>query len=318
MFNASRWIEACIKGLLVQTHPDLEIFCIDDASEDDSYERVVDRFGDDGRLCIVKLARNVGPFQISNWVGGRLARGRRIAWQDADNVSHPTRIEAQMRWMSRERYEICGTCVHHFFPPDLEPHWPPREPVRIDDRLHELVSFIGVRRAHDTETETETDSTAAWQRAWRRNEIDAERAAERGLDLRAFERRLRGEHSMHGSQMVDTALFRELGGFEGRTKLGEDTLFDWRVSRFHDFGNLPHVLSSKRSHADSLMSRADTGLRSAARLRYREQKARRQERIDAELARGNVDRARELCLETLHSAEIVIDRVHTRLDVALP
>lgn len=84
MYNASRWIEACLKGLFAQTHRNLEIFCVDDCSEDDTYGRVVDHFGRDGRLCVVRLARNVGPFsnqQLGSWLTGertedRLARRR--------------------------------------------------------------------------------------------------------------------------------------------------------------------------------------------------------------------------------------------------
>jgi len=67
MRNAGKWIELCLKGILGQTHANLEIFCIDDCSSDDSYERVVRRFGADGRLGVVRLKRRVGPYQIKNW-----------------------------------------------------------------------------------------------------------------------------------------------------------------------------------------------------------------------------------------------------------
>jgi hypothetical protein len=130
-------------------------------------------------------------------------------------------------------------------------------------------------------------------------------------------RHLTKDSCLHGSQMVEREMFREFGGFYGRTKLGEDTEFDWRVSRFHDIGNLPRVLCSKRSHGDSLMRHPTTGMESPARRQYRELKNAKQEQIARELNDGNTIRARELCTETLYHAEIQIDRAHVGFDIAL-
>lgn len=315
MYNASRWIAACLKGLLAQTHRNLEIFCVDDCSQDDTYARVVEQFGRDGRVCVVRLARNVGPFQISNWAAGSLARGRRIAWQDADNVSHPARIEAQCRWMAQQRYRITGTCVHHFFPPGIEPFWPQIPPAEADGMLHELIVYLSGRRTRASDGGGR-GSSEDWERAWRRNELDAARMAETGLVVPAFAS-LGRSACMHGSQMVDTELFREFGGFHGRTSLGEDTEFDWRVSRFHDIGNLPRVLSSRRSHHASLTRDPATGMESSARLEFRARMRARREEIRRELADGNISRARELCTEIMHRAEIQIDRAHCGFDIAL-
>src|SRR5262245_43338618 len=41
MFNAREWIDLCLTGVLAQAHANLEVLCVDDASTDDTYERVV-------------------------------------------------------------------------------------------------------------------------------------------------------------------------------------------------------------------------------------------------------------------------------------
>src|SRR5262249_58506866 len=109
----------CLKGLLAQTHSDLEIFCVDDGSSDDTYERVVEQFGADRRICAIKLRRNVGPYQIKNWVIGSLARGTWIALQDADDVSHPLRLATQRGWTGANGDRLSRTGARPVFPPDM-------------------------------------------------------------------------------------------------------------------------------------------------------------------------------------------------------
>jgi hypothetical protein len=314
MYNAARWIEACLKSVLAQTHRNLEVFCVDDCSDDDTYARVVDRFGADGRICVVRLARNVGPFQISNWVAGTLARGRRIAFQDADNVSHPLRIAAQCAWMSQHGYRVSGTCAHHFLPPHIKPYWPESTPVEANGMRHEVMVLISAIRAYPAEHRNHRNDD--WERAWDRNEIRAVDMSGRGEDVPAF--RCRSPNiCLHGSQMIDTELFREFGGYYGRTKLGEDSELDWRLLRFHDVGNLPRVLSSRRSHDTSLTRDPATGMKSAARLDYRARTRAMQEKVRRALGAGDIERARQLCTETLHRSEIQIDRSHCGFDIAL-
>ncbi|MEO8602250.1 MAG: glycosyltransferase family 2 protein [bacterium] len=314
MFNARRWIASCLNGLLAQTHRNLEIFCVDDCSEDDTYARVVAEFGHDGRVCAVRLARNVGPFQISNWVAGYLARGRRIAWQDADNVSHPARIATQWQWMEQHDYRISGACIHHLVPAHLKPYWPNVPPVELDGMRHEIMVYLSTRL--DAELNADEDVPAGWERRWQRNELGLADLAQRGLVASAFNY-LSLNLCNHGTQMVDTALFRELGGFFGRTKLGEDSEFDWRVSRFHRIGNVPRVLGSRRSHSESLTQTPATALGSPARRSFRSFLNTRREEITRALQDGNTAQARALCTETLHRAEIQIERAHCAFDIEL-
>jgi hypothetical protein len=315
MYRARPWIESCLKSVLAQTHRNMEIFCVDDCSDDETYEHVVERFGHDGRICVVRLARNVGPFQISNWVGGVLARGPRLAFQDADNVSHPLRFAAQRAWMAEHGYRISGTCAHHFFPAHIRPFHKEHPPVEADGRLHELVMQVSAIRAYPAEHRQYRNED--WTRAWDRNEVGAADLSERGRDVPLAFGYRSPSISLHGSQMMDTQLFRDYGGYPGRTKLGEDSGLDWRLLRFHDIGNLPRVMSSRRSHDESLTRAPATGMKSPARLLYHARMSEKFDDVRRALADGDVARAQQLCTETMHCADIEIERSHCPFDIAL-
>ena len=94
VYNTAPYLRECFDSLLGQQYRNIEVIAIDDASTDGSFETVVRAFGEDRRLTIVRLRRNVGPYRIKNWVAERVARGATIAFHDADDVSHPERLRA--------------------------------------------------------------------------------------------------------------------------------------------------------------------------------------------------------------------------------
>lgn len=277
MYNASRWIETCLKGLLAQTHANLEIFCVDDGSEDDTYERVVDQFGRDRRLCVIKLGKNVGPYQIKNWVISLLARGRLVGLQDADDISHPTRLTEQRRWMLKHDYRICGTCTHQFFTPRIKRGVGTGRQVTVDGMLHNLFFHPSLERTAEATNLRETKGTNV---------------------------------SSYCNQLMQTSLFLELGGFEGRTKVAADTDFNLRLLRFHNIGNIPKVLYSRYLHDLSLTQHSSTGWGSPQREQYRLKAHQLQEEISEALQAGDIDRLQDLCTADLFHGDIKIDQVH--------
>lgn len=90
-YNYARFIGEAIESILVQTHPISDIVVVDDGSTDET-QQVVAKFGskiryikkENGGVC---SARNVG---IEN------STGDFIAFFDADDISHPTKIEKQL------------------------------------------------------------------------------------------------------------------------------------------------------------------------------------------------------------------------------
>jgi glycosyltransferase involved in cell wall biosynthesis len=93
VFNKARFLEACFESLFVQTYTDFELIAVDDASTDDSLDRL--RALRDPRLRIIALPNNVGP-GLAAQRGIDEAVGEYIIRADADDLSLPDRIAAQV------------------------------------------------------------------------------------------------------------------------------------------------------------------------------------------------------------------------------
>jgi glycosyltransferase involved in cell wall biosynthesis len=95
-YNAAPFLADAVRSILEQTYPHFEILVIDDASTDDTWT-VAQRCADaDARVRIHRNPRNLGIAGNRNR-GVALARGKYLAWQDADDISMPTRLEKQVR-----------------------------------------------------------------------------------------------------------------------------------------------------------------------------------------------------------------------------
>lgn len=298
MYNARAWIDLCLKGLLAQTHTDLEIFCVDDGSSDDTYERVVGQFGADQRICAIKLRRNVGPYQIKNWVIGSLARGAWIALQDADDVSHPLRFAAQREWTVANGYRVSGTGAHQFFPPGMTLPLGLGAPLDIDGMLHNLAFFPSVERNAAPSLRTESSEERAGPAF-----VDAYRAG----PYKVYAQHL----TDHGTQMMQRSLFLEFGGFDGRTRFAADSEFNARVIRFEPIGNLPNVLYSRRFHPRSLTQEPATHMASTGRKAYRAQRALRDANLQIALSAGDTARARAMCTADLYFGDVEVREMHS-------
>lgn len=295
MFEARPWIDLAITSVLAQVGANVEVFCVDDCSTDDTFERVVSRFGADRRLCVVRLARNVGPYQIKNWIVARAARGRLIAFHDADDVSHPMRVREQQRWMDVHGFQICGSCVHQLFPPHLEPPVGSHAQIELDGIRHNVAFYETVERVH---------APTNLSRAMLRRKSPQSRHRHQSL-------------AFYGSQILERDLFLDYGGFDGHTRIGADQEFNWRVARCERIGNIPKVLYSRRFHDFSLTQHPETNYTSPARIAYHAQRDERHERIRLALEERDVERVRELCTSDLFFADVRVAEVHTGFDADL-
>ncbi|WP_035258459.1 glycosyltransferase family 2 protein [Desulfatirhabdium butyrativorans] len=98
-YNAEKYIAESIESILGQTFTDFELIVIDDCSTDGTGE-IVQRYAMlDKRIRPYRNHENLGIAGNRNR-GVELARGKYIAWQDADDISYPTRIEKQYHFMT--------------------------------------------------------------------------------------------------------------------------------------------------------------------------------------------------------------------------
>jgi hypothetical protein len=93
VFNGARHLRAAIESVTRQSFCDFELLVIDDGSTDETAQ-MLDGFGDP-RLRVLRNERNLGLVPTLNR-GLAEARGEWIARQDADDLSAPGRLAAQL------------------------------------------------------------------------------------------------------------------------------------------------------------------------------------------------------------------------------
>lgn len=112
VFNGEKFIGDSIKSILAQTYKKIELIIVDDGSTDNTIKEI-ESF-DDKRIHMIKAGR-VGRGRALN-IGLSNSRGEYIAIQDADDFSHPQRLELQQKIMSLNPHiSVLGTRVRRIF-----------------------------------------------------------------------------------------------------------------------------------------------------------------------------------------------------------
>ncbi|MDN3655867.1 glycosyltransferase family A protein [Ferruginibacter paludis] len=92
-YNVSAFVERAIRSIVVQTYSNLEILVIDDASTDDTLQKI--RSVKDDRIRVVAYEKNTQKVGAVNETLSH-AKGEYICFQDADDWSEPLRLELQL------------------------------------------------------------------------------------------------------------------------------------------------------------------------------------------------------------------------------
>lgn len=105
--DEARWLGDAIRSVLAQTMTDFELLLVDDGSSDGSLE-IAKSFRDPRIAVFSDGARRYLPARLNELV--RRARGELVARMDADDVSHPSRLERELAIMdARPSCDAVGT-----------------------------------------------------------------------------------------------------------------------------------------------------------------------------------------------------------------
>lgn len=109
VYNGEKYLSESIESILNQTFRDFEFIIIDDGSTDNSLKIIEDYQQKDNRVVLIRNKENTGlPASLNK--GIKIAQGKYIARQDADDVSMPNRFEVQYKYMENNRaIDILGT-----------------------------------------------------------------------------------------------------------------------------------------------------------------------------------------------------------------
>lgn len=100
VYNAERFIAAAIESVLAQTYGQWELLLVEDGSSDNSVS-VIERYIAENESACIRLVRqpsNMGAAKARNR-GLAEAKGRYIAYLDADDLWRPEKLELELSFM---------------------------------------------------------------------------------------------------------------------------------------------------------------------------------------------------------------------------
>lgn len=97
-YNAMPHLPIALESIIHQTYKNLEILCINDGSSDDT-PKVLEQYAKkDYRIKIINNETNIKLIKTLN-KGIEIAQGEYIARMDADDISFPSRIEKELKYL---------------------------------------------------------------------------------------------------------------------------------------------------------------------------------------------------------------------------
>lgn len=111
IYNGGKYLREAIDSILGQTYHDFEFVIIDDGSTDNSVE-IIQSFKDE-RIRLILNEKNIGlPSTLNKGID--LSNGEYIVRMDQDDISLPTRLERQVRFMDNyPEVGVCGTWIKY-------------------------------------------------------------------------------------------------------------------------------------------------------------------------------------------------------------
>ena len=114
VFNAAATLAETLQSIQAQSCEDFEVVAIDDGSEDESGDILLEWSRCDPRFRVL-LADHQGIVEAPNQ-GLALCRGAYVARMDADDRMHPERLEKQLAWLEGDLGLSVVSCLVEIFP----------------------------------------------------------------------------------------------------------------------------------------------------------------------------------------------------------
>lgn len=105
VFNAEDFVKEAVESALKSQGVAIELVIVDDGSSDATPEIVRELAAGDGRIRFIQSHRNHGPYFCRN-IGLLAARGRYVAFHDADDRHDSKRLRAQLEDLQRGRAAV--------------------------------------------------------------------------------------------------------------------------------------------------------------------------------------------------------------------
>ncbi|OGE64932.1 hypothetical protein A3I48_03150 [Candidatus Daviesbacteria bacterium RIFCSPLOWO2_02_FULL_36_7] len=100
VYNSDQYVSSSITSILNQSYSNFEFIIIDDASKDETFNKLLEFKKKDKRIILVKNKKNEGVTKSLNRAL-KIARGKYIIRMDADDWSYPNRFKLQVELMEK-------------------------------------------------------------------------------------------------------------------------------------------------------------------------------------------------------------------------
>lgn len=161
VYNGEEFIRSAALSILHQIGVKVELIIIDDGSTDETWRAIgalAHQYPD--QVQAKKLPENIGTYRAKN-VALNMCTGDYVAFQDADDWSHPQRLAQSIAWIKSSPNRVAATCRYvrldtnaRFYSPGVWPlhQWSPNTLVfRREIVLQKLGGFDEVKLGADTE-----------------------------------------------------------------------------------------------------------------------------------------------------------------------
>ncbi|MGV8993399.1 MAG: glycosyltransferase family 2 protein [Flavobacterium sp.] len=105
-YNAEKYIVGAILSTQNQTLTNWELIIVDDVSVDNTVAIIKDAFAKDTRIILHQLDQNSGTGVARNYALQK-ARGKYIAFLDADDLWRKDKLQIQIEFMQTNNYPFC-------------------------------------------------------------------------------------------------------------------------------------------------------------------------------------------------------------------
>lgn len=113
-YNAAQFLSETILSILAQEDVDFELLVVDDCSTDQTAEIVKAAAPEDGRVQYLCMPSNSGGPAGPRNMGVHAARGRWVAFCDADDIWHPRKLRMQVDLAQREYADLVCSAIEDF------------------------------------------------------------------------------------------------------------------------------------------------------------------------------------------------------------
>ncbi len=110
-YNGVAWLGEAVQSILDQTYKNVEIIVVNDGSPED-IQPFLDKYGD---KIVYRYQENQGPAAARN-LAMSISTGDYLAYEDADDIWLPTKLEKQIGFMEKNGFEWSHTGFYYWWP----------------------------------------------------------------------------------------------------------------------------------------------------------------------------------------------------------